>query len=268
MEEHERDFNQTVLYGRDSDLDQILAAARQFPMMAERRLVLVKEAQELREWRSKEKLEKLAAYADNPVSSTVLVLVHRNKMPDKRLSAVKRIQKAGVVFQSDRIRDYKLPEWILTHVSANKRRIAPRTAQILAEYLGNDLKKIAGEMEKLFIALPEGGEVSDVLIEQHIGISKEYNIFELTNALIREGCGPGHAHCSIHEGEREKPPCPPDFAHPHELFRAHIDVSSLAQSRPSCGGLCVARPFHLLQRSMPVLPGITPRKKWRGFLDT
>ena len=183
MEEHERDFNQTVLYGRDSDLDQILAAARQFPMMAERRLVLVKEAQELREWRSKEKLEKLAAYADNPVSSTVLVLVHRNKMPDKRLSAVKRIQKAGVVFQSDRIRDYKLPDWIERHVAANQRRISPRTAQILAEYLGNDLKKIAGEMEKLFIALPEGGEVSDALIEQHIGISKEYNIFELTNAL-------------------------------------------------------------------------------------
>ena len=128
MEEHERDFNQTVLYGRDSDLDQILAAARQFPMMAERRLVLVKEAQELREWRSKEKLEKLAAYADNPVSSTVLVLVHRNKMPDKRLSAVKRIQKAGVVFQSDRIRDYKLPDWIERHVAANQRRISPQNS--------------------------------------------------------------------------------------------------------------------------------------------
>ncbi|MDG1380966.1 MAG: DNA polymerase III subunit delta [Flavobacteriales bacterium] len=186
LEEHERDFNQTVLYGRDSDLDQILAAARQFPMMAERRLVLVKEAQELREWRSKEKLEKLAAYADNPVASTVLVLVHRNKMPDKRLAAVKRIQKAGVVFQSDRIRDYKLPDWIEGYVTASKRRISPRTSQILAEYLGNDLKKIAGEMDKLFIALPEGGEVSDALIEQHIGISKEYNIFELTNALAEK----------------------------------------------------------------------------------
>ena len=186
LEEHERDFNQTVLYGRDSDLDQILAAARQFPMMAERRLVLVKEAQELREWRSKEKLEKLAAYADNPVASTVLVLVHRNKMPDKRLAAVKRIQKAGVVFQSDRIRDYKLPDWIEGYVTASKRRISPRTAQILAEYLGNDLKKIAGEMDKLFIALSEGGEVSDALIEQHIGISKEYNIFELTNALAEK----------------------------------------------------------------------------------
>ena len=186
LEEHERDFNQTVLYGRDSDLDQILAAARQFPMMAERRLVLVKEAQELREWRSKEKLEKLAAYADNPVASTVLVLVHRNNMPDKRLAAVKRIQKAGVVFQSDRIRDYKLPDWIEGYVTASKRRISPRTSQILAEYLGNDLKKIAGEMDKLFIALPEGEEVSDALIEQHIGISKEYNIFELTNALAEK----------------------------------------------------------------------------------
>lgn len=189
MEEHERDFNQTILYGRDSDLDQVLAAARQFPMMAERRLVLVKEAQDLREWKSKDKLEKLAAYADNPVASTVLVLVHRNKMPDKRLSAVKRIQKAGVVFQSDKVRDYKLAEWIEGYVASRKRQIHPRTAQLLAEYLGNDLKKIAGEMDKLFIALPEGGEVSDALIEQHIGISKEYNIFELTNALADKDIG-------------------------------------------------------------------------------
>jgi DNA polymerase-3 subunit delta len=149
----------------------------------------VKEAQDLREWKSKDKLEKLAAYADNPVASTVLVLVHRNKMPDKRLSAVKRIQKAGVVFQSDKVRDYKLAEWIEGYVSSRKRQIHPRTAQLLAEYLGNDLKKIAGEMDKLFIALPEGGEVSDGLIEQHIGISKEYNIFELTNALADKDVG-------------------------------------------------------------------------------
>ena len=189
MEEHERDFNQTILYGRDSDLDQVLAAARQFPMMAERRLVIVKEAQELREWKSKEKLEKLAAYADKPVASTVLVLVHRNKMPDKRLAAVKRIQGAGIVFQSDRIRDYKLPEWIEGFVHSKGRRIGPRTAQVMAEYLGNDLKKVAGELEKLFIALPEGGEVSDTLIEQHIGISKEYNIFELTGALADKDVG-------------------------------------------------------------------------------
>ena len=189
LEEHERDFNQTILYGRDSDLDQVLAAARQFPMMAERRLVLVKEAQELREWKSKDKLEKLAAYADNPVASTVLVLVHRNKMPDKRLGAVKRIQQAGVVFQSTKIRDYKLPEWIEGFVQSKGRRISPRTAQVMAEYLGNDLKKVAGELEKLFIALPEGGEVSDTLIEQHIGISKEYNIFELTGALAEKDVG-------------------------------------------------------------------------------
>jgi len=189
MEDFERDFNQTILYGRDSDLDQVLAAARQFPMMAERRLVIVKEAQELREWKSKDKLEKLAAYADNPVASTVLVLVHRNKMPDKRSAAYKRMSQSGVVFQSDRIRDYKLPEWIEGFVHAKGRRIGPRTTQVLAEYLGNDLKKVAGELEKLFIALPEGGEVTDELIEHHIGISKEYNIFELTGALADKDVG-------------------------------------------------------------------------------
>jgi DNA polymerase-3 subunit delta len=185
----ERDFNETILYGRDANLAQIIGAAKQFPMMAPRRLVMVKEAQELREWRSKEKLEVLAKYAEKPVPSTVLVFVHRNKMPDKRLGAVKKLASNGVVYHAQKIKDYKLPEWIEQFVSARNRRIGPRMARMLAEYLGNDLKKVAGELDKLFIALPEGGEIDDVLIEQHIGISKEYNVFELTGALASKDIG-------------------------------------------------------------------------------
>ena len=156
-------------------------------MMAERRLVLVKEAQDLREWKSKDKLEKLAACG--PSCGVHGPRPRPQQDAGQAALAVKRIQKAGVVFQSDKVRDYKLPEWIEGYVASKKRQIHPRTAQLLAEYLGNDLKKIAGEMEKLFIALPEGGEVSDSLIEQHIGISKEYNIFELTNALADKDIG-------------------------------------------------------------------------------
>lgn len=187
--EQERDFNEEVLYGRDTNLQQIIGSAKQFPMMAPRRLVLVKEAQELREWQSKEKLEVLAKYAESPVPSTVLVLVHRNKMPDKRLSVVKKLASAGVVFHAQRIKDYKLPEWIEQFVSARNRRISPRIARLLSEYLGNDLKKVAGELNKLFISLPEGGEVDDVMVESHIGISKEFNVFELTNALASKDIG-------------------------------------------------------------------------------
>ena len=189
MSADERDFNETILYGRDANLGEIISTAKQFPMMAPRRLVLVKEAQELREWRSKEKLDILAKYAEKPVASTVLVLVHRNKMPDKRLGAVKKLASNGVLYHAQRIKDYKLPEWIEQYVSARGRRIGPRMARMLSEYLGNDLKKVAGELDKLFIALPEGGEIDDTLIEQHIGISKEYNVFELTGALAVRDIG-------------------------------------------------------------------------------
>ena len=264
MEEHERDFNQTILYGRDSDLDQVLAAARQFPMMAERRLVLVKEAQDLREWKSKDKLEKLAAYADNPVASTVLVLVHRNKMPDKRLSAVKRIQKAGVVFQSDKVRDYKLAEWIEGYVASRKRQIHPRTAQLLAEYLGNDLKKIAGEMDKLFIALPEGGGERRPHRAAHRHFQGVQHL-RVDQSARRQGHRPGDPHRPVHAGQREEPPGAAHPADADQLLRAGADVPSPAEPRPFGCGLGAARPPLCGQRVCPGGPELPGRKVSRIF---
>ena len=183
VEESMRDFNQTVVYGRDTNVDQVLEAARRFPMMAERQLVLMREAQDWPAWRRKDDMTKLEAYAESPVASTVLVFCFKNKKADGRLKAVKAISKAGVLFLSEKVRDYKLPEWISHYVRDTGLSISPQAAQILAEYLGNDLRKVVNELTKLSIVLPEGTAIEPEHIEQHIGISKDYNVFELQRAL-------------------------------------------------------------------------------------
>lgn len=178
-----KDFNETVLYGRDVEIDDVLASARRFPMMAERQLVLVKEAQDLKCWKRKDELDKLRVYAESPVGSTVLVLAYMNKKIDGRVKAVKTMSKNGVLFLSEKVRDYKLPSWIEGYVSDSGLRIDPSASQLLAEYLGNDLRKVCNEMGKLKVVLPEGTTVTTEVIEKHIGISKEYNVFELQRAL-------------------------------------------------------------------------------------
>ena len=166
----------------DTNVDQVLEA-RGFPMMAERQLVLMREAQDWPAWRRKDDMAKLEAYAEAPVASTVLVFCFKNKKADGRLKAVKAISKAGVLFLSEKVRDYKLPEWISNYVRDTGLSISPQAAQILAEYLGNDLRKVVNELTKLSIVLPEGTAIEPEHIEQHIGISKDYNVFELQRAL-------------------------------------------------------------------------------------
>ena len=183
VDEMSKDFNETVLYGRDVEIDDVLAAARRFPMMAERQLVLVKEAQDLKCWRRKDELEKLQAYAENPVGTTVLVLAYMNKKIDGRIKAVKTMSKNGVLFLSEKVRDYKLPQWIDGYVNENGLKIDQSASQLLAEYLGNDLRKVCNEISKLKVVLSEGTLITTEIIEKHIGISKEYNVFELQRAM-------------------------------------------------------------------------------------
>ena len=135
VDEMSKDFNETVLYGRDVEIDDVLAAARRFPMMAERQLVLVKEAQDLKCWKRKDELEKLQAYAENPVGTTVLVLAYMNKKIDGRIKAVKTMSKNGVLFLSEKVRDYKLPQWIEGYVNESGLKIDQSASQLLSEYL-------------------------------------------------------------------------------------------------------------------------------------
>ena len=189
VEESMRDFNLTVVYGREATVDQVLEAARRFPMMAERQLVVVREAQDWPAWRRSEDMARLEAYVESPASGTVLVFNFRGKKADGRLKAVKAIAARGIVFLSEKVRESKLPEWIVGHVQSAGLRIGGPASVVLADALGTDLQKIANEVAKLRIVLPAGAEVTPEVIEEHIGISKEFNVFELQNALASKDIG-------------------------------------------------------------------------------
>lgn len=182
LSEAEKGFNQTIFYGKDADAMQVLNAAKRYPMMSDYQLVLVKEAQELK-W---DKIaDQFQAYCENPLASTVLVLCHKYGKFDKRKKAYKIIEKKGLVFESATIYDNKVPAWIDDFVKSKKYHINPKASALLAEYLGNDLSKVSNELEKLMLNVPQGQEIGTKEVQDNIGISKEYNVFELQNALAR-----------------------------------------------------------------------------------
>ena len=173
----EKGFNQTIFYGKDSDPINIAESSLRFPMMANQQVIIVKEAQSL------SKIEALASYAEKPLSSTILVLNYKYKNLDARTKLMKAIKKNGVVFTSKKIYENKVPNWIEDYLSKKDYTITPQAAQILTAYLGNSLSKVANELEKLVIAVKETNKITPEHIEKNIGLSKDYNIFELQNAL-------------------------------------------------------------------------------------
>lgn len=178
LTEEERGFNQMVLYGRDVAVEDIVSNAKRFPMMAERQVVIVKEAQDL-----SRTFDKLDDYAKNPQPSTVLVLCYKYKTVDKRKAVYKAINKTGVVFESKKLYDNQVPDWIKRVLSPRGYTITPKASQLLVEFLGTDLGKINNELEKLQIVLPKNTQITPEHIEENIGISKDYNNFELRKAI-------------------------------------------------------------------------------------
>ncbi|MCQ2311556.1 MAG: DNA polymerase III subunit delta [Paludibacteraceae bacterium] len=179
LDEMAREFDQTVVYGKDlpgADIAPVVGQARGFAMMGGRKVIIVKEAQTIKKW------DALALYMDNPQSTTVLVLCYKYGNPDKRLNIWKSFEKkGGVIMQSDPLRDYQVAGWI-----ANQVDVEPKVAQLLADYLGNDLTAIVGALKKLKDGCPEGVTKIDAdLVERNIGISKDFNVFELQSALIK-----------------------------------------------------------------------------------
>ena len=176
-----RDFDQTVMYGRDVDMATVVSTVKRYPMMSPVHLVLVKEAQDIdiRQW------DRLAAYLQQPSDRSVLVLCYRHKKLDKRTAAYKAIDKVGVVYESPRIYDNQVPSWILREVAAHGYTITDKAAAMMAENIGVDLGKIANELSKLYPLLPQGGAITEQLVEDQIGISKDYNVFELQKAIGR-----------------------------------------------------------------------------------
>ncbi len=178
LTDSERDFNQTVFYGLDTDAGTVASECRSYPMMAERRLVVLKEAQSMKT------LEDLAAYASDPMESTVLVILMHGASADKRRALYKNVQKKGVVLVSDALRDYEMPQWITSFYKSRGLDIEPAAAALLAEYAGTDMSRIMLETEKMQKNLPEGTvRVNAADIEKNVGISRQFSIFELTKAL-------------------------------------------------------------------------------------
>ena len=178
LQEWEKDFNETICYGSDVDADTVITAARRFPMMADRQLVVVKEAQQMKS------LEELAVYCDNPLDSTVLVILMHGASADKRRALYKTVLKKGVIVESNALKDYEMPKWIASYYEGRGLSIHPEAAMLLAESAGTDLGKIAVETEKLLKNLPEGTkEVSVADVEKNVGVSRQFSIFELTKCL-------------------------------------------------------------------------------------
>ncbi len=178
LQDWEKDFNETICYGADVTAETVITAARRFPMMAERQLVVVKEAQQMKS------LEELAIYCQQPLESTVLVILMHGASADKRRGLYKSVLKTGVIVESPVLRDYEMPQWITSYYEGRGLKIHPEAAQLLAESAGTELGKIAVETDKLLKNLPEGvKEIGVADIEKNVGISRQYSIFELTKCL-------------------------------------------------------------------------------------
>jgi DNA polymerase III subunit delta len=177
LDEGERSFNQSVLYGRDIDGGTIASEAKRYPMMSEHTVIIIKEAQGVK------KIEDLVHYIQSPLESTILVLCYKYKTPDGRTDFGKKVKKLACYLETKKMYDNKLPEWITNYANEKKLRTHPQAAVMMAEFLGNDLSKIANEINKLAINLPAGTEILASHVQQNIGISKEYNVFELQTAL-------------------------------------------------------------------------------------
>ena len=178
LQEHERDFNQTVLYGRDVSIEDVVGNAKRYPMMADRQVVIVKEAQEL-----SRTIDKLESYAENPQDTTVLVICYKYKTLDKRKKVTKVLEKNGVVFESKKLYENQVGDWLKRVLQGRKLNIEPKAVQMFVDFLGNDLSRIANEIDKLAIILKPGDIITPTIIEENIGLSKDFNPFELRKAI-------------------------------------------------------------------------------------
>jgi DNA polymerase III subunit delta len=178
LSEEEKSFNQMILYADDTSIASIIDVARRFPMMASHQVVIIREAQSLK------KIDDLAVYLEKPLASTILVFSYKYKTLDKRTKLFKILESHAIYFESPRMRDYQIPGWIERYLMKKGIRTDPSASAMLTEYLGTDLHKIANELDKLIITLPAGKPVVTTnLIEKNIGISKDYNNFELQKAV-------------------------------------------------------------------------------------
>ncbi|MFW9598860.1 MAG: DNA polymerase III subunit delta [Paludibacter sp.] len=179
LDESQREFDLLVMYGKDTEIEMIINAAKRYPMMSPYQVVIVKEAQHIKNW------DPIQFYLSNPLKTTILVFAYKYGSPDKRKKWVADIAKQGVLFESEKLRDYEMTSWINNYAKQKSAKIEVKGVEMLIEFLGTDLSKVANEMDKLLLTLPAGNPViTPEHIEKNIGISKDFNVFELQDALI------------------------------------------------------------------------------------
>ncbi len=183
LAEHEKSFNQIVLYGKDVNISTILSHAKRFPMMADRQVVIVKEAQQISDLGKESGADQLISYLKNPLPSTILVLAHKYKTLDGRKPLAKELDKRAIVVKSDKVQEYKLAPWIEDYVKKKGHSIDLKATQLLAESIGNKLEVLSNEIDKMLINFNEPVKITVNHIQQYVGISKDYNNFELTKAI-------------------------------------------------------------------------------------
>ncbi len=186
LSENEKAFNQTIIYGKDATAQIVIETCRRLPMMSDRQLVIIKEAQSFKE------IDGIISYLKNPVKSTILVIANKHGLPDKRKTFGKDIQKQSVYFESNPLRDYQMPPWIKKYVKDKGYKMDDASVELLAEYTGTDLSTVSNEIDKLIINKPKGTNITTNDIEQGVGVSKEYNSFELNNALAYKDVTKAH----------------------------------------------------------------------------
>ena len=177
LSEAEKSFNFTVLYGREVTAQQVIDTARRYPMMAERQVIIIKEAQDMKEF------AKLEPYFENPSPTTLLLICHKHKKIRGNTKVGKLLSKKAVLFESKRLYDNKIPDWISKQLKTKGYTVAPGASQMISEYLGTDLSKVSNELDKLIVNIPKETSITVEHVQQNIGISKDYNVFELQNAL-------------------------------------------------------------------------------------
>jgi len=184
LSESERGFNQIILYGKDTGITEILTNARRFPMMSERQVVMVKEAQSMQDFKNKEARSLLEDYVKNPVPSTILVFCHKYQKLDGKTGLAKSIAGHGVLLTTAKLKEHQVTPWIEKHCKEHKHPVSPEAVQLLADHIGNNLQRLTNEIDKVLINVEDDQLIDQSLVEKHVGISKEYNVFELQRAVM------------------------------------------------------------------------------------
>jgi DNA polymerase III subunit delta len=259
LDESEKEFNQTVVYGKDTELSTVLSLAKQFPMMSDYQVVIVKEAQNIKELGKKSSAsddddtetapsnaaaQSLLAYLKSPLPSTILVFCYKYKTVDKRSALGKAIQKQTVYLETKKLYDNQLPDWITNYVKEQKHQIHPKASFLMAEFLGNDLSKIVNELQKLFINLKPDQEITADLIQDNIGISKEYNVFELQNALAAKDIMKANRIVNYFAANEKENPLPMVMSSLYSYFTKILQIHFLQdKSKFSVAGALGVNPF-------------------------